>query len=183
LAFASLMIPVLMGAVVLACIAASIYWIAINRAKWTPRRIALAVGLVVVLFLGWLVSNVANVAKRSSDGEYESAVTDTVAPANEAPNRQQANPVTAKLETRKGDTESYQGLPAKFELPSGVRHGAFSEQMLAADRPQTITIVLLSMTLVTWLAVVLAILAAWLLWRERAVVRERVHSTTSAVRA
>jgi hypothetical protein len=58
------------------------------------------------------------------------------------------------------------GLPAKFELPTGAREGSFTEQMLATDRPQTVTIVLLSMTLVAWLAVLLTVVAVWLLWRE-----------------
>jgi hypothetical protein len=82
---------------------------------------------------------------------------------------------------------AYQGLPAKFELPSGVRFGSFREQMLAADRPQTVTIVLLSMTLVTWLAMALTLVAAWLLWRERAgiksILRTRIATATEPAAA
>jgi hypothetical protein len=78
---------------------------------------------------------------------------------------------------------AYQGLPAKFELPSGTRFGSFREQMLAADRPQRVTIVLLSMTLVTWLAMALTLAAAGLLWRERdgikSILRARMATATA----
>ena len=70
----------------------------------------------------------------------------------------------------------FQGIPAKFELPDGVRSQSFSEQLLSPDRPQTITLVLLSMTLVTWIAIVLALIAAWMLWRERALIKESVRA-------
>jgi len=44
----------------------------------------------------------------------------------------------------------------------------------------TITLVLLSMIIVTWLAIVMTIIAAWLLWRSRAALREALRSRTAA---
>ena len=75
---------------------------------------------------------------------------------------------------------AYQGLPAKFELPAGVRSGSFSVQMLSPERPQTITLVLLSMTLVTWVAAALTLIALWMLWRQRAIIRDAVRAHLAA---
>jgi hypothetical protein len=95
------------------------------------------------------------------------SVTDTSATPPPSPSPKAAPP---------RDAFAYQGLPAKFELPDGVRSQSFSEQLLSPERPQTITLVLLSMTLVTWVAVALALIAAWMLWRERAAIRESVRA-------
>jgi hypothetical protein len=76
---------------------------------------------------------------------------------------------------------------ARFELPSGARTTCFSEQMLSPDHPQPVTLVLLSMTLVTWTAIALALVAFWLVWRERgainATLRTRMRPAASGDQA
>jgi hypothetical protein len=75
---------------------------------------------------------------------------------------------------------AYQGLPAKFELPNGARVSSFSEQLLSPARPQRITLVLLSMTIVTWTSIALALIAAWLVWGERAALRAALTARFAA---
>jgi hypothetical protein len=52
--------------------------------------------------------------------------------------------------------------------------------LLSPDRPQTVTLVLLSMTIVTWTAVALALIAVWILWRERAAIKESLRARLAA---
>ena len=39
---------------------------------------------------------------------------------------------------------SYQGLPAKFDLPEGVRRSTFTRELLAPDGPRTLHVIALS---------------------------------------
>jgi hypothetical protein len=115
----------------------------------------------------------------------QTAATDTSSNAGERANT--ATTLKTSMNANVAGSLTYQGLPAKFELPSGARFGSFREQMLAADRPQKVTIVLLSMTIVTWLAMALTLVAAWLLWRERAgiksILRARIATATEPAEA
>jgi len=96
---------------------------------------------------------------------------------------QLAKGAEVKLADRQREEVEYQGLPARFELPDGVRYSSFHEQLLASERPQPITIVLLSMTVLTWASVLMSAIAAWLLWTQRALIRttlrERIATATA----
>jgi hypothetical protein len=52
--------------------------------------------------------------------------------------------------------------------------------VLSPERPQTITLVLLSMTLVTWVAAAFALVAVWMVWRERDIIKEAVRTHLAA---
>jgi len=180
LAYASGLVPTVLWICILGCAFVTLVWIAANRAKWTPVRIIGAV-VVAVLVLVVALSDVTTRAKRSApvSSAYEVA-TDTAEIAR-AP--QLAKGAEVKMANEQRDELAYQGLPAKFELPNGVRYGYFHEQLLASDRPQTITIVLLSMTVLTWASILLSAIAAWLLWTQRALIRttlrERIAAATT----
>jgi hypothetical protein len=180
LAFVALVIPIVLWIVVLGCGALSFLWIAAQRQSISMPRVfgaVAAAALLIVLALVYAVSQRSSSGYTSSGSggvasvsreNTSTGVTDTsVAPPPPPPSPKAAPPRDAFV---------YQGLPAKFELPDGVRSQSFSEQLLAPDRPQTITLVLLSMTLVTWAAAVLAIIAAWMLWRERAAMKESMRA-------
>lgn len=177
LAFASMIVPTILWLTVLAALAATIAWLSVARRTWSTVRLVLAATAVGVAGLIWIALTVDRKMERSTSSDYE--VTATAS----SPAREQANKAgTTADDISRAGGYAYQGLPAKFELPSGVRSGSFSEQMLAADRPQSVTIVLLSMTLVTWLAVAFAFVAAWLLWRDRETMKTtlRTHLTAAA---
>jgi hypothetical protein len=188
-AFAASVIPLMLWAVILGCGFVTLIWIASQRAKitwtaWAGMIILAAVVLVVFAVStlthkkssdpGYAYSNSsANVGRQAEPVATATGVTDTVASdsANQAPKTEHAEPRT---------DAAYQGLPAKFELPEGVRFGGFTEQMLAPDRQQVVTVVLLSMTLVTWVAVALALIVVWLLWIERHAVRNALRARLAA---
>lgn len=165
LAFAARIVPAMYWITLLGCGFVTLVWLATLRPKLTLARMAgVAAAVVLVLIIAFAM--VINTKHTGSD--YESVATDTAVVAR-APALPPGAPPQAKVDRL--DDLSYQGLPAKFELPSGARSTAFHEQLLAADRPQTITIVLLSMTIVTWLSFALTLAAAWLLWLQRAVIK------------
>jgi hypothetical protein len=177
LSLAAMVIPIVLWLVILGSSAATLLWIASQRQSISlPRIIGLAgaAALLLVLVLVYTTAQrskseystsgggIASVARTPEDNLTATVVTDTV--AVNAPPPPKPSPGRAAF--------AYQGLPAKFELPGGVRSGSFNEEMLSPERPQTITLVLLSMTLVTWLAIALMLIAAWIVWRNRAVIRE-----------
>ncbi|HEX3577760.1 MAG TPA: hypothetical protein VHY33_04275 [Thermoanaerobaculia bacterium] len=176
-AFAAMAIPMVLWIVVLGCSAVTLLWIATQRRAISLPRIigvALAAGLLVVLAFVYSMSQRAasdytNSAKMESGSGGIAAVTDTATTSAQSvpPPSPKAAPARSAF--------AYQGLPAKFELPDGVRSQSFSEQLLSPERPQTITLVLLSMTIVTWTAVALALIAAWMLLRERGTIKESVR--------
>lgn len=182
LAFVAMVIPIALWIVVLGCGALTVLWIAAQRRAISLPRMLGVVAAAALLLVALLLYNVSERSRSdySSAGggglasvntdnvTSTSAVTDSRATAPPPP------PSPKALPAREG-TFAYQGLPAKFELPDGASSQSFSEQLLSPDRPQTVTLVLLSMTLVTWTAVALALIAAWLLWRERAIIKETVR--------
>jgi hypothetical protein len=89
-----------------------------------------------------------------------------------------------------GDTSSkqelnYQGLPARFEIPEGERHGYFGQEMLPTDREQAVRVLLVSSSIVWLLGVILVALALAAIWRSRvalaAGLRERLVMETPEV--
>lgn len=184
LGFASRIVPALYWLSILGCGFVTLVWIAAHRPKWTPARI---VGAVAATVLVLLIAAAIMVSPMRKSSDYESSpamssVTDTATGIA----RDQAAPAAPPIpKVQRIDDLSYQGLPAKFELPSGARFAEFHEQLLAAERPQTITIVLLSMTLVTWLSLAMTIVAFWMLWLQRATIksalRERIADAMTPV--
>jgi hypothetical protein len=193
LAFASALIPIVAWLTGLAAIFVSAVWFAANRKRWTTTQLVLAAVAAAFAGVVWLAMEGLRESKSSpnmkaasySDAPTREAVTATTEQAGERANTAGngtagfANGNASVVNANVG-AFAYQGLPAKFELPSGTRFGSFREQMLAADRPQTVRIVLLSMTLVTWLAMALSLAAAWLLWRERAVIKSTLRARMAA---
>lgn len=184
LAFASMVIPIVLWIMVLACGALTVLWIVAQRRSISlPRMLGVvaAAALLVILVLVYNVSQRSASEYRSGGGGLASVntenvtstgVTDTSAATPPPPSPKAAPPRDGFF--------AYQGLPAKFELPDGARSQSFSEQLLSPDRPQTVTLVLLSMTLVTWIAVALALIAAWMLRRDRAIIKESVRARLAA---
>jgi hypothetical protein len=68
---------------------------------------------------------------------------------------------------RETATQTYQGLPAKFELPSGTRRAYFQREMLATDAPLAAGVVLLSTTALALLSGILLILVVVLVLASR----------------
>jgi len=176
LAYASGLVPTVLWICILGCAFLTLVWIAAHRPKWTPVRIIGAViASVLLVFVAFAFMQARRVvsASRSYDNMSEQ-----VSSAPQLPKGAEV-----KLADRQRDELSYQGLPAKFELPGGVRYSSFHEQLLASERPQTITIVLLSMTVLTWASIVMTAIAAWLLWTQRALIRttlrERIAAATT----
>jgi hypothetical protein len=176
LAFAAMIVPVVLWAIVVACGFVTAVWIASRRMKLSPARIVAAVaGALLVVIIAFVYT----ASRRTGSDSYaysgsgsgglasvnrdDSVTTDTA--ASDVPPPPAAIPTQAN--TRTGDRDAYQGLPAKFELPDGARNRSFREQMLSPERPHSVTLVLLSMTLVTWTSIAMAFVAALLLWSER----------------
>jgi hypothetical protein len=188
LAFGAMVIPIVLWIVVIGSGAATLLWIAGQRQSLSvPRILGLAAAAVLLIILAFAfslaqhsVSTVPSSARMepvTSTGDTGLTDTATVgAPPATAPMK--AAPPPPPPPERSGF--AYQGLPAKFELPAGERSGSFGEQLLSPERPQTITLVLLSMAVVTWLTTALSIVAAWMLWRERVVIREAVRRHLAA---
>ena len=72
---------------------------------------------------------------------------------------------------------SYQGLPARVEIPPGERHSYFGQELLSTDSEHAVTVLLISSSLVWLFGALLVALALAAVWRSRqalaAGVRER----------
>ncbi len=196
LAYAALLIPILLWAVVLFCSLVTVLWVASQRPKISLRRLAtiVAVGAIVLLVaLLYTMSRpkyssddfrsgsggIASVGRaentETTGADALTGTTGTSPAPQSAPRAKMTPPAGSTLPYFEVSSTAYQGLPAKFEMPDGVRGGSFNEQMLAPERPQTITLVLISMTLLTWLAAAMTVIALWLLWHERSAIRAGVQ--------
>ena len=172
LAYAGGLVPAVFWICILGCAFITLVWLAAHRPKWTPMRV---IGAVIAVVLA-VFAGLAFTRLKSSDNEPTS-----VYQVNSAP--QLPKGVEIKMARDEPEQLAYQGLPAKFELPGGVRYGTFSEQLLTSERPQTITIVLVSMTVLTWASMLMTAIAAWLLWTQRALIRTALRERIAAVTA
>lgn len=190
LGFAAMNVPLVLWLVVAGCAFVTAVWIASLRLKLSLPRlagaVALALAVVVIAGIYTLSTRVGSsdsdsytsVERQPAPAAAKVAVTDT-AEITETTATTPAAPGAA-APPRAAEALAYQGLPAKFELPSGARSESFHEPMLSPDRPQRITLVLLSMSLVTWTCAALAALAAWLVWRERASIKTTLRARMAA---
>ena len=147
-----------------ASVLAIVLVVPLRRIEWTGLRVALAVALATVTGVALLYS--ASVPMRSR----MALESDVSSGPQEARVAMQAK-MTQALDAPKRDSGlmSYQGLPAKFELPSGAHRTFFSREMLSADGPREVRILAISTKLAFWLAAVIVLAAAASaarLWRE-----------------
>ena len=150
----------------------SITWLIsiLQGVKWTTGRALFATAILVLVLFGLLTTTQV----RDASEEYDSGLGRVVASA--------PPPERSEVLLQKGmqDAKSldYQGLPARFEVPSGERHSRFTQEMLSVEREHSVAVVLVSATLVWFLTALLAVAAVFAVWRSRtalvAGVRERL---------
>lgn len=91
----------------------------------------------------------------------------------EAPAPPAAEPATAP------GSAGYEGLPAKVELPAGVRSTWWSREMLSADSAPRVRVLLAGRSLVTLVQALVVLAAAGLLWRSRGALRDGLRALRS----
>jgi hypothetical protein len=134
----------------------------LKKETWTLFKGLAVTGVILVILLAIVADrqnvHIAPPVSQAPVSSYEVRTRANVnLPAAESP----------KDDVGNGAGLSYQGLPARFEIPSGDRQSTFSQELLSTDRERAISVVLVSSTLV-WLAgMMLVALAAWSLWRSR----------------
>jgi hypothetical protein len=162
-ALASTLVSTFLAIVILACAALTIAWLITLSLR---ARIGYAVGLAIAAILVFGVF----VTRQAGDRSYES-VSSVGRGDVDAMARQNAN---AKIP--QPATLAYQGLPAKFTLPGGARSSYFSQELLRADRPQRALVVAVSVAIVKWIGVLIALLAIAMLWRERRALADAIRT-------
>jgi hypothetical protein len=98
----------------------------------------------------------------------------------EASSNQNAVALNVVGRAPKQQQASYQGLPARFEIPGGERHSYFGQEMLPTDREHAINVVLISSSIGWLIGMVLVALALWQLWRARALLAEGLRARFAA---
>jgi hypothetical protein len=76
---------------------------------------------------------------------------------------------------------TYQGLPARFEIPGGERHSFFGQEMLSTDREQSVQVLLISSTIVWLFGILLVALAVTSVWKARQWIAAGVRSRFATV--
>jgi hypothetical protein len=161
-ALASTLVTSFLALVVIACAVLTIGWILTQPLR---PRIGYAVVFAGALGIGLLYLMVSSKGGGYAKYDYESAVTSTervVTDTAGAPADADRPPAAL----------AYQGLPAKFDLPSGHRSNTFSQELMRVDRPQTASILAISFALTNWLGVLIALASLALLWRDRCALAE-----------
>ena len=151
----------------------SVLWLAAIVRERKPRlRTLLAFGAIgafaALVFLAVLVpAGLLRTGGATAGRSVQYAETAAApSPAAKALRHEEA-PARLQAEAEPEGGNAYEGLPARIELPAGARSSFWSREMLAADAPPRVRVVLASRTLVT-LARALALLAAvTLAWARR----------------
>jgi len=78
--------------------------------------------------------------------------------------------------------QTYQGLPAKVQLPTGYRRTVFSREMLDTSKPVKARLLLVSRTWVGLLEIAMALVAAGLVFRERRAILAGVADRVAMLR-
>ncbi len=89
--------------------------------------------------------------------------------------QQQSFIVNSTRKAQKAEA-NYQGLPARFEIPSGERRSYFGQELLSTDREHAVTVFLVSSTIVWLIGLVFVVLAAWAVWKSRRALAEGVRA-------
>lgn len=135
----------------------------LKKEKWTVFRALVAtafVGVGVLVFVGFFGLGGYSARKAPIPS---SAIDDLAYSRNAKVNAVMAPP-PAPTVPAPNNAPDYQGLPAKFEIPSGEIQATFTQEMLSTDREHAVAVLLISSTLVWLIGVALfaaALLAAW----------------------
>jgi len=156
----------------------------LKREKWTLFRAVVATGVVGAALLFLLVGIPSPL--RKEEAQTGSAV-DEVAAAKGVNSNYRANAAVFAPTPQANDNDQYQGLPAKFEIPSGDKQSAFSQELLSTDREHAVNVLLISSTLVWLIGVTLLAAALTALWKSRhalaAGLRTRLATATPVAEA
>jgi hypothetical protein len=153
-------LALLLSADVLACGLLVLPWL-LGR-KWNPWSVVVGLGLGGFVFLS--VASVLFTA-RSAAPQADYRATSLATEAKES-TRGPANPTAPKVEDPAGGP-AYQGLPAKFTMPSGTSHSYFTREMLST-RSRAVRVVMLSrpvLSVAGQLLIALALLLLALQWK------------------
>jgi len=177
LAFDTFAILLMIGAGLL-----SVSWLAqhFRREKWTffkglAATTVVIAGVAVFLFsvqtnrrIGYAYSGSGGLASVAASPMMSTDQKEFVA---EAGRQQKALRVGFGSAEAKTDA-SYQGLPAKFEIPEGERHSYFGQEMLPTGREQAVRVLLVSSSIVWLIGMLFVALAVTMIWRSRAMLTD-----------
>jgi hypothetical protein len=172
-ALAASMVTSLMIVVLIAFGALTVVWIA---AQPTRPRIAYASLLAAATLLLLMFISLVRPAQRSAKYDVsssENVMTDTAASDTTMSSRDENE---APAGSGGLASVTYQGLPAKFTLPGGLRRSAFSQELLRTDRPQRAFVIAISFALTNWIGVALMLLPMVHLWRDRRFIADALRA-------
>ena len=125
------------------------------------------------LLLGILIVSSNSLFLRK--GQYESSAVDREAKYSiNSLSRNAAN--GSVLQDVQKQNVSYQGLPARFEIPNGERHSYFEQELLSTDREHAVHVLLVSSTVVWLIGVLFFAAAAWSVWKARRTLTESLRA-------
>jgi len=159
LALASTIVTFVLGMVLIAFAILTVAWIAAQSMRMRIVYGAVFGIAALVLLMYTATFGSGGMANRKYD------VTSS-APARDAESVDKMNVQEAQGRPAANEP-AYQGLPARFTLPTGERTSTFSQELLRADRPQTALVVAVSFALTNWIGLFLALIAIIVLWRDR----------------
>lgn len=175
LAAGSLLSGWLSGLLLAACLGGTGLWIwaAVRARRAAAWKVALA---VVALGVGGLASLAALLGSRAALNKSESLASASYSRAiDNAVPAQTFSKATAAAPA--GPT--YQGLPAKFEMPWGARRETFSREMLKTDADRPVRVILVSQAGATLIEGLVLLLGALLLLAQRGRLREGLRELTA----
>ncbi|MBV9497133.1 MAG: hypothetical protein JOZ54_23060 [Acidobacteria bacterium] len=143
----------------------TVLWL-MQKRKWWKTLLATGVALVIgALLIGTFGTRTAYRSPASSGAGLASGRSDALtrnANVNFAPQEEKAE-------------ADYQGLPARFQMPTGEREGVFSQDMLSADREHPVTVLLISSGALWVLGALLVAISLLIAWRARRAIVEGVQ--------
>ncbi|MCM3874952.1 MAG: hypothetical protein NEA02_00890 [Thermoanaerobaculia bacterium] len=147
-----------------AAVIALVLVVPMRRIAWTAARISLVVLLAAVSTIAFLLLTTlgARLPKRELDANV-TATRDEPQEEAAAKSRQSVAMPPPSADAAAG----YQGLPARFQMPSGAHRSRFTREMLAADGPRHVRFIAISRTLAFWLAAAVVAGAAASVLRSR----------------
>ncbi len=167
----------------IACALLTIGWLAqaLKREKWTPMKALLATCVTIAavgVFLYDLstqtrldrmmtVTGSGGLASVSEPFSLSGEAKQYEDEASAQTNAMQLNYSSSRADAAKKTAQVYQGLPARFDMPAGSHHSYFGQEMLSADRPHHIRVVLISSSLIFAIEALLLAIALVALWRAR----------------
>lgn len=171
-ALAATIIPPFLVLLVLACAVVTIVWITTLAMRF---RIAAVLG---VFICGALVLSLRNTPLLQREEPTQMAVAGVASDVGRLKVDASAglNTLSYSASGYSVNAPAYQGLPAKFDLPTGSRATSFSRELLRVDREQVVRVFAISMALVRATGLLLALAVLFALFRAR-------HALLDALRA